>query len=447
MGTIILVIAFTIEAVLAVCCMITKSYQNKIRSFVRIGLFAAFVIFALVSVIEWSFRWYGLAALLFVWAALGALALISKQEEKKEYKTGRILFDAVVMLLLVFIAVTPALIFPPYHMPQVTGIHQVATITYSYTDENRIETFTNTGESRKVNIEFWYPQDAELPSDTGVKYPLVVFSPGSFGTRSSNTSTYLELASNGYVVCSIDHPYHSFYTVDSEGNSVWVDSSFLQEVMDANTGKYDEETDFKLTQKWMSLQKEDINFVLDTIIAHTKDAHSGEVYSLIDTQKIGLIGHSLGGAASAQVARERDDIDAVINLDADLIGEYLDYVDGKTVINDKIYPVPLLTIYTDDMMRVIAKVTDQDRVVAGRQVTENAPDAHEIYIAGTNHFSLTDLPLLSPFLVAMINSSANIGGGHEADKYAILEQMNGIVLEFFNVYLNGEGSFTSAGTH
>ena len=33
------------------------------------------------------------------------------------------------------------------------------------------------------------------------------------------------------------------------------------------------------------------------------------------------MGHSLGGAASAQVARERNDINAVVNLDADLHGE------------------------------------------------------------------------------------------------------------------------------
>ena len=107
------------------------------------------------------------------------------------------------MLLLVVIAVTPALIFPQYKLPKMTGKHEVATVNYTYTDQSRIETFTNTGENRKVNVEFWYPKDA------GGKYPLVVFSHGAFGMKTSNTSTFMELASNGYVVCSIDHPYHS----------------------------------------------------------------------------------------------------------------------------------------------------------------------------------------------------------------------------------------------
>ena len=439
MGTIILIIAFVIEAAFATYCIITKSNQKKVRSFVRIGALAAFVIFTLVSVIEWGFRWYGLAALLLVWSALGAWTLIGKKEDKKAYKTGRVMFKAIAMLLLVVIAVTPALIFPQYKPPKMTGQYEVATVNYTYTDESRIETFTDTGENRKVNVEFWYPKD------TAGTYPLVVFSHGAFGVKASNTSTFMELASNGYVVCSIDHPYHSLFTVGADGHLVTVDQSFLQEVMGANNGKYDEAAIFKLQQKWMNLRTADINFVLDTILAQAKDAGSDPVYQRIDTEKIGLIGHSLGGAASAQVARERNDIAAVINLDADLLGEYLDYVDGRYVQNEKVYPVPILTIYSDDMVRLLAAVQDAKDVVAVKHVTATAPKAYEVHLAGTNHMSLTDLPLVSPFLVSMINSSVPKGGGIEVDKYATLEKMNGIVLAFFNAYLKGEGSFTVPG--
>jgi len=41
-----------------------------VRSFVRVGVFTSFVILTLISVIQWGFRWYGLAVLLFIWAAL-----------------------------------------------------------------------------------------------------------------------------------------------------------------------------------------------------------------------------------------------------------------------------------------------------------------------------------------------------------------------------------------
>ena len=46
----------------------------------------------------------------------------------------------------------------------------------------------------------------------------------------------------------------------------------------------------------------------------------------------------------------------------------------------------------------------------------------------------------------MINASVPKGAGDAADTYATIEKMNTIVLEFFNVYLKGEGSFTAAGT-
>jgi predicted dienelactone hydrolase len=442
MGTTLLIVALVIEAAFATYCIITKSNQKKIRSFVRIGALAAFVLFTLVSIIQWSFRWYGLATLLLVWAALDAWTLIGRKAEKHEYKTGPVVRRAITTLLLICLAVSPALIFPQHRLPRVTGKHEVATVNYTYTDKSRIETFVHSGENRKVNVEFWYPKDA------GGRYPLVVFSHGALGVKASNTSTFMELASNGYVVCSIDHPYDSFYTIGTDGHLVTVDPSFLQEVIGVNNGKYDEATTFKLQQKWMQLRTADINFVLDAILAQVKEAGSDEVYQLIDKEKIGLMGHSLGGESSAQVARQRNDIDAVVNLDADLGGEYLDYVDGKYVMNDKVYPVPILTILADDVVRLIAAIPDANTVVAVQHVSASAPNAHEVHIAGTDHQSLTDLPITSPFLVSLItNTVKKAGGGEAADKYYVIEKMNDMVLAFFNIYLKGEGSFSYKGTY
>ncbi len=440
MTDIILTVAFVTEAAFATYCIITKSNQRRVRSFVRIGALTAFVLLTLVSAIQWSFRWYGLTALLSVWAVLGAWTLIGKKAERNDYKTRSIVRRAIQTLLLVYLAILPALIFPQHQSPKVTGKHEIATVNYTYTDKSRVETFSNTGENRKVNVEFWYPKDAGT-------YPLIVFSHGAFGIKISNTSTFMELASNGYVVCSIDHPYHSLFTVDADGHRTMVDQSFLQEVIDLNGGKYDEGTGFKLQQKWMNLRIADINFVLDTILAKAKDTGSGAVYQMIDPRKIGLMGHSLGGESSAQVARERSDIGAVVNLDSDLHGEYLDYVNGKYLMNDKIYPIPLLNILTDTTERLIAAVPDAKDVVPVEHVTATAPNAYEVNLTGTDHMSVTDLPLISPFFVSMINASVPKGGGQEVNPLATIEKMNDLVLKFFNAYLKGEGSFTAAGTY
>lgn len=439
MGTLILIITLAAEAAFAAYRIVTQSSQRRVGSFLRIGALAAFVLATLFSIIRWSFRWYGLALLLLIWAVLGAWTLIGRKAEKQDYSARRIVVKSIAGLLLVGIVVVPALIFPQVTLPKATGNHPVSTASFTYTDESRIETFTTAGDHRKVNVEFWYPGDGGGP------YPLVVFSHGAFGMKAGSTSTFMELASSGYVIASIDHPYHSLYTVDADGNRTIVDQAFLQEVLDVDRGKYDEETVFKLEQKWMALRTADISFVLDTILANASDTESEAVYHLIDPGKIGLMGHSLGGAASAQVARERSDIDAVINLDANLFGEYLDYADGAYVLNDDPYPVPILSIYSDDMVRLMDAVKDADQVIAVKHVTATAPHAYEIHLAGTNHMSLTDLPLISPFMVSLIRSNVSQVGEQHADETAVLEQMNGLVLKFFDAYLKGEGNFSTDG--
>jgi dienelactone hydrolase len=441
MGTVILATAFFVEIIFAIYCLTTRSSQRRARSFMRIGAFATFVLLALVSIIQWDARWYLLGTLLFVWATLGILTIIRKKTDPKAYKPARSVVKAIMTLLLVFVTITPALIFPQHKQPQVTGNHKVVTAKYTYTDENRIETFTDTGENRKVNVEFWYPQDGTE------KYPLVVFDHGSGGVKTSNTSTFIDLASNGYVVCSIDHPYHSMFTVGTDGSVVRADPSYLQEYMALSSGQYDDKQEFEIEKKWMGLRIADINFVLDTILEQAKDSNSDTVYQLVDPEKIGLMGHSLGGESVAQVARERNDIDAVINLDADLGGEYLDYVNGKYVMNDTVYPVPLLTIYSDDLVRLIDAIQNAETTVAVKHVSATTPDAYEVHLTGTNHMSLTDLPLVSPFLTSMITSSVKQVGHVTTDSLQVINKMNEIVLSFFNVFLKDKGTFTTAGTY
>lgn len=120
-GNIILIIAAICEISFAVFCICTKSYQKKGKAIIRIGAFTAFLIFTLASVIEWSFRWMGLGLLLLVWALSGVWTLIRSKEEHKEYKSSRVIRNAIAMLMLVLIAITPALVFPQYHLSLLRG--------------------------------------------------------------------------------------------------------------------------------------------------------------------------------------------------------------------------------------------------------------------------------------------------------------------------------------
>ena len=315
-----------------------------------------------------------------------------------------------------------------------SGEFKVKTSTYTFTDTNRIETFTDTGENRKITVEFWYPEK------TDEKYPLIVFSHGAFGVKVSNTSTFMELASNGYVVCSIDHPYHAAGTVDTDGKLTLGSSKFMEEVIDANSDIYSEEEQFELFKNWMSLRTDDINFVLDTILKNSGNS-SEEVYGVIDTNKIGLMGHSLGGAASSQLGREREDISAVINIDGSMLGEYSINKNGEPLINNEPFPIPLLNFYSEYVINEL--IADPEFVYPNKYISSISPTAFEVCIKGSNHMSYTDLPLFSPLLA---NQLSGISGGSSkatVDKYYCIETMNKLVLEFFNSYVKNEGSFSS----
>lgn len=432
MGIFIIIIALIFEVVFMVYCIKTNENQNKARSWIRIAAFITFLGIILTPIIDWSFRWYFLVVLLFILAVIGGVRLVTKKFGKKPCKRWRIVSRGMVMLLIFTFATIPAIIFPQYKDPKITGAHKVKTASYTLTDANRIETFTDTNENRKLTVGFWYPGKAEE------KYPLIVFSHGAFGVKMSNTSTFMELASNGYVVCSIDHPYHAAGTVDIDGNLTIGSRQFMQEVIDVNSDIYSEKEQFKLYNKWMNLRTDDINFIIDTVLKNTENK-SEEFYGLIDKNKIGLIGHSLGGAASTQLGRDRDDIDAVINLDGTMLGEYSINGNGDIVINKEPYPLPLINFYSEYVINELKAKTEY--IYPNKYISSISPRSFEVCIKGSNHMSYTDLPLFSPLLA---NQLSGISGGStkaNVDEYYCIEMMNKIVLEFFNCYLKGKETF------
>lgn len=432
MGIFVIIMVFIFEVAFAIYCIKTKDNQNKAKSWVRVAGFITFMGFILTSIIDWGFQWYLLGFLLFILALIGGYRLATKKFGKKSYKQGHVVVRGISMVLVFSLVTIPAIVFPQYKEPEMTGEYKVKTISYTFKDPNRIETFTDTGENRKLNVEFWYPEE------TNEVYPLIVFSHGAFGVKMSNTSTFMELASNGYVVCSIDHPYHAAGTIDTEGNLTIGSNKFIQEVIDINKYIYSDKEEFELFDGWMSLRTEDINFVIDTIINNAEN-NIAEVYGLVDTNKIGLIGHSLGGAASAQLGRKREDISAVIDLDGTMLGEYSLDKNGISVNYNEPYPIPLLNFYSEYVINEL--IANSDNEYINKYISSISPNAFEVCIKGSNHMSYTDLPLFSPLLAKQLSGIS--GGSSEAkvDKYYCIETMNELVLEFFNCYIKDEGSF------
>ena len=127
----------------------------------RITTFALFVLLIATSIIEWSPRWYAFAALLLIWALLGAIALVRNDRDNAAFRIGAVIKKAVLALLAVLLALSPALVFPQYRPLKTTGAYGVETASYTYTDESCAEAYSDTGRHRSLAVQYWYPEVAD----------------------------------------------------------------------------------------------------------------------------------------------------------------------------------------------------------------------------------------------------------------------------------------------
>ena len=199
-----------------------------------------------------------------------------------------------------------------------------------------------------------------------------------------------------------------------------------------------------MSQEWINLRVDDEKYVLDTIES-AKNSKSLDdtwftddketiisVLGITDTDKIGLMGHSLGGAVSVTVGRERDDIDAVIDMDGNMFGEITGIKNGKFEYYTDSYSVPLLALFTENNYNEIESDAYGGIYHVNKFVIGNAKDGRIVSFKNARHMDFTDLPLFSPFLGSML-------GHGDVDSEKMMTTVNGIVLDWFNYYLKGEG--------
>ncbi|GIV65512.1 MAG: hypothetical protein KatS3mg046_772 [Bellilinea sp.] len=328
-------------------------------------------------------------------------------------------------ILLAIAAISFVALFLPRQPLAASGVYAVGTERYTYTDDQRTEPYSNSSEFRQVNVTCWYPQN----ESDGETFPLIIFSHGGLGTENSNESLYRELASHGYVVCSIGHPQHALWTKSKDGHLTFVSLEYFGELQreDAYANK---EQSYRYYQKWMNIRTADINFVVDTLLTKAAEGTSG-VYTLIDSTKIGVMGHSLGGSAALAIPRQREDIDAVIALESPFLYDIVGVENGEFIWLDEEYPVPVLNIYSDSSWSHLAEWPQYARNAS--LLTNALSTAISIYLPGRGHFSLTDLSLASPLLTRILDS-----GRPARDNVEYLREVNQICLNFFDHFLKNQ---------
>ncbi|MEU6061262.1 dienelactone hydrolase family protein [Streptomyces sp. NPDC047097] len=244
--------------------------------------------------------------------------------------------------------------FPVPEFPEPSGRFAVGTRVVQWTDPGRAESFTADPDDRRtVVVQLWYParqspagtrrapylgrteQEARTVSDAlasgvglpgflvdgvtearthavvdapvaegGGRFPVVLFSPGSNGVRTQNTAWAEELASHGYVVAALDHPYDSAAVVLADGRTI--------RARTASSGS--REKDAKLAVGWTAVRAADLRFVLTRLERPGRET-TGPLTGRLDTGRVAVTGHSMGGAAALQAARQDRRFDAVIDLD------------------------------------------------------------------------------------------------------------------------------------
>lgn len=253
-----------------------------------------------------------------------------------------------------------------------------STASFHLIDKNRKEFYTNDQNHpwRELMVRVWYPADNDK------RYPLLIFSHGLGGIFNGDSyATLCQACVNaGYIVVSVSHSYASKPIQFSDGRMT---SYKLVEVAQRYTSGHE-------IEQWCA----DIAYVLDQCCAWQHDPQSF-LYNKIDTNKIGIFGHSFGGAASVCMCRNDSRIKVAINLDGPLRGKDAHISFDKPllfIIGSRLpYSIPVLThpLLVNDIAWSQAMYS-QEIFAINALIAGMTHDRYKIIIEGIRHTTFSD---------------------------------------------------------
>ncbi|WGM38855.1 dienelactone hydrolase family protein [Caulobacter sp. NIBR1757] len=292
-------------------------------------------------------------------------------------------------------------------LPAPDGRYGVGTEIYRWTDASRDEPHTaDPNDRRGVIAQAWYPTNgrdggARLPYIDGIgqmpaqvsvmpgfmlgrdgqinthamaaaplaprnrPWPVVIFSPGYGAPRAVYTGLASRLASRGFVVFVLDHPYEAAVTQLPDGRVVG-----MREVFPPDRRQY--------MPQQQALRTADIRFVIDQL-ARPEVLSPRLRGGRIEVSKVAVIGHSFGGAASAMAMSEDPRVVAAANIDGTPYGD----------LPERRLTRPFLLLQSDRAETHHSKLfVDGNARLLARMT---GPTFH-YEIGRANHYSFTDAP-------------------------------------------------------
>lgn len=319
-------------------------------------------------------------------------------------------------------------------LPAPTGPYAVGRLERTWTDTTRAEEHTPApADRRQVGVIAWYPAvdgtgtpatylsnqndmiealaasgevnalaaqglrwvrgharaEAEI-NRSHSKFPVVLLSPGNATNVEFYSSIAEDLASHGYIVVGVNHPYQVAATLLADGAI-----AFYQEDLSVPA---------KVIERSL-----DLRFVLDRL---ERETSTGDLFDgRADLDSLGVMGHSNGGLTAVEFCRAEARIDACLNIDGQAGGGAL-----GTGPNDQV---------PEQSFMFLTKEEDLHEELAARFET-GRQGGYRVVIPAASHDDFADGSLFVPSLWLFDRTVDRVN-----------ETTRGFVNAFFDMTLKG----------
>jgi dienelactone hydrolase len=243
--------------------------------------------------------------------------------------------------------------------------------------------------------------------------------------RTENTHLAEQLASQGYVVVGIDHPYGSYATVLPDGQVI--KSKLLDEDF------YSTEASFnrflKTAETEIRTRADDARFVVDALEELDAAGPTEPFAHRLDLNRVGIFGFSLGGGVAAQTCWLDRRFKACLNMDGFMACESLEHgAIAPLFFMSEIDPVPADGLEQLSLSKRREKALDWEQFTQARKLFSTF-GGYWLTIKPSKHFNFSDYVFSSP--IHFFSRSGAIDPTRAArtiDRYSFA---------FFELYLRG----------
>ena len=246
-------------------------------------------------------------------------------------------------------------------------------------------------------------------------YPVVIMRAGGGALTTDYTTLAEDLASHGYIVVGFDAPYRTIVVVLLDNRVV------TRPPADDPESLPSDQLD-RLANRLLPMWTGDTKFVVSQLERLNDADPSGKFTGRLDTQRLGMFGHSFGGAQALQFCHEDSRCKAGIDMDGAPFG---------SVVREGLKQ-PFMFILSDHS-REESDPPSQQIHANIQSIYARLPNGRLfITIRGANHFSFSDQMLLKSHYVIGLLRILGFGGLEGRRGLAITAEC---VHTYFDVYL------------